>query len=106
MITLREVENAIAEYESIKNPTAAICAKLADLYIVRSNLLWSTNEYSQMASPVLSAKLELSGNSEFLSAVNGKDADSAWNIIDDLMDTLKVSYPRAYETVMRKLYNI
>lgn len=102
MLTLREVENAIQEYESVKNPNAGICSKLADLYIVRSNLMGDTG-YAQASAPIMSAKLEVS--SDFLRAVKGKE-ESAWDIIDDLMDTLKVAYPRVYESVMRKIGNL
>ena len=51
----------------------------------------------------MSAKLEVS--SDFLRAVKGKE-ESAWDIIDDLMDTLKVAYPRVYDSVMRKIGNL
>lgn len=50
--------------------------------------------------------LDVSGDSEFLQAVKGKDAAAVWVILDDLMDTLKVTGPRAYETIMRRIREI
>ena len=50
--------------------------------------------------------LNVSGDSDFLLAVNGKDGSAAWNIMDDLMDTLKAAYPKAYDSVMRKMMEL
>lgn len=46
------------------------------------------------------------GDSDFLQAVRGKDAAEAWDVMDDLMDTLRLANPRAYESVMRKIRQI
>ncbi len=45
-------------------------------------------------------------NLDFLRAVNGKDGSAAWNIMDDLMDTLKSAYTKAYDSVMRKMMEL
>lgn len=116
MLTLREVENAIAELEDVRNPNASTCAKLANLYIVREHLggespAYTPVAYSQasapvMSAPAVSAKLEVSGNSDFLKAATSKEPGAVWDIIDDLMDTLQASYPKAYETVMRRIESL
>lgn len=43
------------------------------------------------------------GDSPFLTAVARVSPASAWEIIDDLMDTLRVCNPRVYDHIMRKL---
>ncbi len=45
----------------------------------------------------------LYGNSEFLQAIEGRDAANVWKIMDDLMDTLMVVNKRVYDSVMRKI---
>ena len=50
--------------------------------------------------------LSIAGDSEFLTAVNGKGGDAVWSIMNDLMDTVHVLHPRIYESVIKKLNNI
>lgn len=50
--------------------------------------------------------LDVSGDSEFLKAVKAKDSAAVWAIMDDLMDTVRVTAPRAYDAVMRKIKEI
>lgn len=50
-----------------------------------------------------SKPLDISGDSEFLQAVNGRDSVAVWAIVDDLMDTIRVTTPRAYDNVMRRI---
>lgn len=43
------------------------------------------------------------GDSEFLEAVQGMNAQDAWLLMDELMETLKVVNPRLYSGVIRQL---
>lgn len=47
--------------------------------------------------------LDLSGRSDFIRALNGKEENKVWEIMDDLMESLKVVNPRAYNSIMAKL---
>ena len=47
--------------------------------------------------------LDVSGESEFLQAVNGRDSVQVWAVMDDLMDTVRVTAPRAYRSVMERI---
>ena len=58
--------------------------------------------YSDAGIPT-SETLGLYGDSDFLRAAAGKDPAAAWAVMDELMDTLRVVNPRAYDSVMRKL---
>ena len=114
MLNLQEIDEAIAELESGKT-TYSACAKLADLYAVREHIMQEMNQndtmpvyargYSSAAMPV--ARIEDSlgeyGDSDFLITIAGKAPASAWKIIDELMDTLKIIQPRIYDTVMRRM---
>lgn len=104
---LKEIEWAIHELEQ-EESSFPVYAKLANLYTVRNEMLGVTAPQPQIAAYSESAgpahvQLEQYGDSDFLQAVAGKDPSSAWLVMDELMDTLRVANPRAYESVMRKL---
>lgn len=104
MLDAHEIDHAIAqlEYEESSYPAYR---NLAALYTIRDHMqrtmepVYEPMEYSESPAPTM----ELYGDSDFLRAVAGKDPAAVWGIIDDLMDTLQVSFPRAYDGIMRKL---
>lgn len=107
---LKEIEWAIHELEQ-EESSFPVYAKLANLYTVRNEMLGVTAPQTQIAAYSESAgpaqvQLEQYGDSDFLQAVAGKDPVAAWLVMDELMDTLRVVNPRAYESVMRKLARI
>ena len=115
MIDEKELNERIAEIQYSRDQSPDECIYLASLYTIRDHLFGGTGDnklrsYSleSAASPVSSPSfaVTVSGDSDFLRAVSGKDGDAAWDIIDDLMDTLKVAYPRVYDSVMRKIGNL
>ena len=55
---------------------------------------------SAEASPVKTAN---SSGSEFLRAVGNVAQDRAWEVMDELMDTLKIVNEKAYNSVLKKL---
>lgn len=81
-----------------KDTTYANCERLAWLYIVRDHI---TRQQAAQPTP-----LSFDPSSEFLQAVDGKDSVAVFSIIDDLMDTIRVTAPRAYESVLRKLKDL
>lgn len=97
MISVEELDKTILELE-MRDTTFANCQKLADLYIVRA---FQTGQQVVQSSP-----LDVSGNSEFLQAVENKDSVAVWEIIDDLMDTLKITAPKVYSSIIEKIKNI
>lgn len=114
MLNLQEIDEAIAELEAGKTSFSA-CAKLADLYAVKEHIMQETRQneestaysrgYSQANMPIARIENALGeyGDSEFMLAIVGKAPSSAWKIIDELMDTLKIIQPRIYDTVMRRM---
>lgn len=94
MLNIEEINKTILDLEQ-HDTTYAVCEKLSWLYIVRDHL---TGQQQKQPVP-----LSVSGDSEFLQAVDGKESTSAWSVMDDLMDTLKTVNPRVYESVLRKI---
>ncbi len=56
--------------------------------------------YSAEAAP---AKTVNSSGSEFLRAVGNVNQDRAWEVMDELMDTLKIVNEKAYNSALKKL---
>lgn len=94
MLNIEEINKTILDLEQ-HDTTYAVCEKLSWLYIVRDHL---TGQQQKQPVP-----LSVSGDSEFLLALDGKESAEAWSIMDDLMDTLKIVNPRVYESVLRKI---
>lgn len=50
--------------------------------------------------------VDVSGKSEFLQAVNGRDSTAVWAVIDELMSALMVVNRRAYDAALRRIRSI
>lgn len=113
MIDKKDLDENIAELEATRKQTPSMCVLLASLYTIRDHLFGEEKEaersYSLASAPAPvqieapSFAVSVSGNSDFLRAVSGKDGESAWEVIDGLMDTLKAVNPRVYENIMGKI---
>lgn len=81
--------------------------KLAALYIIRNE--HSGEQLQAKAPPMLysaepaPAKTVNPSSSEFLKAVGNVAQDRAWEVMDELMDTLKIVNEKAYNSVLKKL---
>lgn len=110
MLDKREIDIEIARLEYGESSYPAY-AKLANLYTIRNQM-----ERQDPPTPVYDARYSATaaepeivswhGDSEFLLAVDGKDQRAVWEIMDDLMDTLRVVNPRVYDGVMRKIRSV
>lgn len=94
MISVEELDRAILEHEE-RDTTYANCEKLAWLYIVRDHVTGNTVRQS--------LPIDAEGDSEFLQAVSGVDSAIVWPVLDDLMETIRITNPRVYDAVLRKI---
>ena len=94
MISIEQISGEISALEEEK-PTYVIMQKLADLYIVRDHIILSQHE-------PISEVISISGDSEFIQSINGKSTNSVLEIIDELMDAIRVLNLPLYNNVMRK----
>ena len=123
MITLQDLEAAIAECQGERNPNANTCIKLAAFYTIRDQMYGGEAidtaplrlGYSTQAAPVPAAPLALEqaeklvdydSGSEFSSAIDGKEAAAVWDVMDELMEVLNATNPRLFSGVLRKLQEI
>ena len=100
MYSKDELLNGIYEISQGKH-TVQNCEKLAAIYTVMDHLYPEIEKgYSMDSEP----KLQIGyGRSEFMQAVQGKNPDAVWQVIDELMDTIQLLNPKLYESVMRKI---
>ena len=104
MITQRDLDAAIAECQGKRNPDAKTCIMLAAFYTIRHEMFPEEvkPEYSFAAAPIRNT-IEFDSGSEFAKAINGKDQDTIFSLMENLMETLKIIQPRLYSAVMDRL---
>lgn len=108
MITEHDLQEAIAECEGQRNPTANTCIKLAAFYTIKQHMFSdpdtapSPQVYSYDNSPMIT-ETRYNGDSEFAKSIQNLPNDLAWSIMDELMSTLQVLNPKLYNSIMRKI---
>ena len=109
MITEKDLQEAIAECEGIRNPNANTCIKLAAFYTIKRELFGNSEQpiasYSFSASPQ-TQNTEYVSDTEFGKMISGMDLVDVVEVMDELMTTLLVVNPKLYKSVLRKLNNI
>lgn len=108
MIREDELEQAIAECQGQRNPSANTCLKLASYYTIKDHLYGEQKaaepRYSFDAPKrVTESKVGYLGESEFAEIIDGMDAGKAWSVMDELMEILATTHNRLYQGVLRKL---
>ena len=106
MISRQDLTQAIAECQGVRNPTASTCIKLAAFLTIQRELYGEEKEdvqfpsYSYEQAP---NRIDFDGDSDFARAIDGRDQEEVLPIINELMGTLQILYPRLYNAVMVKL---
>lgn len=100
MIDEKELQLWISRLETEKSSWTNY-EKLATLYTIQNQ---TRGKGEPPAMPRYSAApAKEYGDSDFLRAVARVDPARAWEVMDELMDSLKVVNERVYNSVMRKL---
>lgn len=97
MITLRDVLDTLEDLES-QPKSYETAEKLAVMLYLREHLTDSRRKPEQEA-----VKNDFAGDSEFLRIAVRGDPRIVWPVLDELMETVKITTPRVYDAVMRKL---
>lgn len=113
MITLHDLDTAIARCQGEENPNAETCKKLAAFYTIKQYMygkapVKSTDavlqySYAQPPAKADGYYITTSGDSDFLMAVNGKSVDDLLPILDELMGVIGAISSRLYNGVLRKI---
>lgn len=102
MITEKDLQEAIAECQGVRNPNASTCIKLAAFLTIQRELFGNSEplpEHQYSYAPPTS----YSSESEFGQKVADKDLIDIMPVMDELMQTLSVLHPKLYNAVLRKL---
>ena len=102
MVDENEVKRWIARLETEESSWTNY-ERLAVLYAIRDQQSGSRERALPMEYSAAPAPVEVYGDSDFLRAVADVPPDKAWEIMDELMDSLKIVNERVYNSVMRKL---
>lgn len=116
MITEKDLQEAIAECQGVRNPNASTCIKLAAFLIIQEHLYGQPSEddvfpdmpaYSYASAPVEPAEaiIDYQSDTEFSQAVDGRKASTVWPVMDELMEVLRVTNKPLYKATIRKIQN-
>ena len=110
MITLNDLDAAIAECQGKRNPDANTCIKLAAFYTIKNELYGKPDKpefigYSTEPPQVDNSQqiVDYDGKSDFAQAVNGMPIERVMSVIDELMTALYVDNRAMYRAVLRQL---
>lgn len=100
MISLDQINGEIAAIEE-ERPTHVSMQKLAALYTVRDHLVMGF----QPPSPVVvtTEVLPSVGDSEFLEKIAGKGTTPVMEVVNELVETIRLLDTNLYNSFMRKL---
>lgn len=105
MITEKELTDAIRECET-EPITPNKVSKLADFYIIYEHLFGQPYEADYSYANQIEKTISVTGDSDFMKAVNGKDTEKVMAVVDELLEAVKVLQPRMYDGVLRRLSEI
>lgn len=112
MITEQDLKQAIAECQGERNPNANTCIKLAAYYTIYDQMYGRKTEqpsftgYSTASAPIQAQTISYEGDSDFARIMSGKNTNDIMPILDELMSTVQILYPRLYDSVMAKIESI
>lgn len=105
MITEKDLIEAIAECQGTRNPDAKTCIKLASYYTILDHV---TDDKKEAQTPFVGSYSYDVGQTyesetEFGKLAKSRDTYSVMEVIDELLETLRIMQPRLYNAFMRKL---
>ena len=110
MITLPEIDAAIAECIGKRNPDANTVRTLAALYTIKEHLFPDVERpeppaaYSFAAPPDQKPyEISLRSGIDFARVIEGRSPDEIMPLMDEAMSLLSSVYPACYDAIMKKL---
>ena len=118
MITEKDLQEAIAECQGQRNPNASTCIKLAAFLTIQKELFEKPEQFEavEKSEPIKTYSFEAADskekivdypvNTEFGNLIDGQIAADVWDVMQELMDALKITNPKLYSFAIRKLGQI
>ena len=102
MIRREDLLEAIAKCQGEKNPNANTCIKLSAYYTILNNMdAEPSYSYDEPSREIM-----YSSGSEFSQVIDGADKYKVMEVIDELMNSIKVIFPKLYDATIDKLKEI
>ena len=110
MITEDDLRQAIAECQGERNPNANTCIKLAAYYTILQHIeadAMPNQAYAYTPAPIIdtSEYIRYTRDTDFSKLIDGKDAYTVWEVMDELMQALKMILPQLYSGTVQKIRN-
>ena len=108
MITEKDLQEAIAECEGQRNPTASTCMKLAAFYTIKDKMYPAVtlpDDVPRYSYAPAREQNTYESDTEFMQAVRNMDTEDVLAVMDEIMTALSVYNPRLYAAALRKLEN-
>jgi hypothetical protein len=106
VITIKDLQEAIAECKGERDPNANTCIKLAAYYTIMEHMQDNSmpaQKYSFAAGPPPSTVVDYQGTSEFAECARGMPLNDFMAVMDELMSTLQILNPKLYNSVIRRV---
>ena len=114
MITEKDLQEAIAECQGVRNPNANTCIKLAAFLIIQEHLygkqpdndcapILPAYSYAEAPADPIETTIDYQSDTEFSQTVDGKRASDVWPIMEELMEVLRVTNKPLYKATIRKI---
>lgn len=101
MIDVDVIQGAISELEN-KEMTFATLSKLSVLYIVKNNNVFKSGTEAEKSVMVSQTVPDVS-DTPFINICRESDIWHIWEVLDELMTTLQVIYPKLYDETLKAL---
>lgn len=117
MITENDLKEAIAECQGQRSPNASTCIKLAAFLIIQREMFGNSEQdnaiqsesvkpYSYQSADNVEKIIDYPVDTEFGKLIDGQIATDVWDIMQGLMDALKITNPELYGFAIRRLEKI
>jgi hypothetical protein len=101
MFSKKELTDAIDELENSPS-TYQNAEKLSTFYSLYDHL-YVRQEPVYYSESVGEVKIDRYGDSEFYKAIEGKQAENVWSVVNELMETLQMLHPKLYGATIDKI---
>lgn len=111
MITLHDLDTAIAKCQGLADPKPSDAIKLAAFYIIKNEMYGQQDQqspqplYSYDTPPAnqVGTYIDYQSDTEFAQVISGRKAADVWAVMDELMSVLQATNPKLYKAVIYKI---
>ena len=106
MISEKDLQEAIAECQGVRNPNASTCIKLAAFYTILNNLYPKEIQEEHYIAPYDNYVPQIQTESEFMNVCSRKDILDVLEVLNEHMEAIKLLYPKEYDSIIEKIKNL